>query len=71
MGASTKQALMVIYRSPNGRSNWQPIPPNEVPDWLKRPSYMGRLAAGEMCMKADEGRHGSDWYRAQVATRRL
>lgn len=60
-----KEAMLVIYASPNGRDHWRPVPPSEVPAWLKDPAYMGRLVAGEAAMKADEGRNGSEWYRAE------
>lgn len=59
-----KNALLVIYRSENGRDNWLPIPANEVPSFVKDPVTMGRLMAGEECMDAGEGKHGSAWYRA-------
>lgn len=61
------QAHLVILRSKDGRSDWQPVLPADVPEWTKRPEYMGRLVAGEMCMKCDEGPAGSDWYRAVPA----
>lgn len=59
-----KQAHLVIYRSANGRDNWQPIPAAEVPEFVKDQDTMGRLIAGEECMDAGEGLRGSSWYRA-------
>lgn len=59
-----KEALLVIYRSENGRDNWVPIPAAEVPEFVKAPATMGRLVAGEECMDAGEGKNGSAWYRA-------
>lgn len=59
-----KQAQLVIYKSENGRDNWKPLSPGEVPDWVKAPEVMGRLVAGEACMDAKIGDKGSDWYRA-------
>ena len=59
-----KQARLVIYRSANGRDNWQPIPATDVPEFVKDPVTMGRLVAGQQCMDAGEGSRGSAWYRA-------
>jgi len=63
----TKQALMVIFRSPNGRDNWCPIGEADVPAWVKAAEVMARLVAGEMCMDCQEGENGSDWYRAELS----
>jgi len=59
-----KQAVLVIYRSANGRDGWQPVMQHDVPEWVKEPSIMGRLVAGEQCMDVAEGDAGSYWYRA-------
>lgn len=59
-----KAAHLVIYRSINGRDNWVPVAAADVPAFVKNPATMGRLMAGEECMDAAEGRHGSAWYRA-------
>ena len=59
-----KQATLIIYRSENGRDGWQPVMPDDVPGWVSNPITLGRLIAGEECMKADEGGNGSAWYRA-------
>lgn len=58
------QARLVIFRSANGRDDWQPIAASDVPAFVKDPVTMGRLVAGESCMDAAEGRSGSAWYRA-------
>lgn len=58
------QALLVIYASENGRDGWQPVKADDLPEWVRAPETIGRLVAGEMCMKADEGDKGSLWYRA-------
>lgn len=60
----TRQATLIIYSSPNGRDNWQPVKPEDVPQWLKDPERMAHLVAGEMACKNDEGDRGSDWYKA-------
>ena len=62
------QATLIIYRSAHGRGDWSPILPTEVPEWLKVPDVMGRLVAGEVCMKCDEGDKGSEWYMAEQVT---
>lgn len=59
------QARLVIFVSVNGRDNWHPVKADEVPEWVKDPDNMGRLVAGEACMKCDEGDAGSLWYRAE------
>ncbi len=59
------QARLVIYRSPTGRDNWEPVNQSEVPDWVKEPRVMGRLVAGEMCCDTQIGDKGSDWYMAR------
>lgn len=59
------QARLIIYASPNGRDGWAPVKPEAIPAWVKAPDNVARLVAGEMCMKADEGTAGSDWYRAE------
>lgn len=60
-----KQARLVIYRSANGRDNWEPVAADAVPEFVKDPVTMGRLVAGEQCMDAGEGTRGSAWYRAR------
>lgn len=64
---SQQQARLVIYASDNGRDDWRPIKPEDVPDWVADPDNLGRLVAGEMCMRADDGPAGSPWFRAEVA----
>lgn len=61
---TTKQALLVVYESINGKTDWKPIMASEVPAWVLNPDVMGRLAAGEQCMDAAQGDKGSKWYRA-------
>jgi len=59
-----KQAMLIIYVSPNGRDGWKPLLSDAVPEWVKAPDIMGRLVAGEMCMDAAQGTSGSDWFKA-------
>lgn len=59
-----KRAKLIIYRSENGRDGWEPVGPDELPDWVKHPDNMARMVAGHECMNAAEGEKGSAWYRA-------
>lgn len=61
-------AVIVVFKSPNGREPWTPVDPLLVPAYVKRPEIMGRLIAGEQCMDVAEGAQGGDWYRANRAT---
>lgn len=58
-----KKAVLIIYRSENGRDGWAPVPPKDVPAWVRTPDNIARMVDGEQCMKADEGPSGSAWYR--------
>ena len=60
----TKRAAVVLLASLNGRDGWYMVKPEDVPAWVKDPDTMGRIVAGESCMKCDEGVAGSLWYRA-------
>lgn len=60
-----KQAVFVVYESPNGRDNWRPLQAADVPEWVKHPDIMGKLATGQQCMDAAQGDKGSKWYRAE------
>ncbi len=62
------QAVLIVYKSENGRDNWQPVLPADVPEFVKRPDVMGSLVAGEECMDAAQGSAGSPWYRAIKVT---
>lgn len=72
--AGIKQARLVIFASVNGRDNWHPLLPAEVPAWVREESVMGRLVNGEMCMDTADGHRGvialpaegtgSLWYKA-------
>ena len=61
-------AMMIVYRSPDGEKDWTMVPPADVPDWVKAPDVMGRLVRGEMArgpinlMLPDEMR---PWYRVE------
>ncbi len=62
---TTKQTILVIYESENGRNGWRPLQPSEVPQWVLHPDIMGHLVAGEMCSDPTRGEKGSNWYRAE------
>lgn len=57
------EGILIIYVSPNGRDEWKPVLPVDVPGWLKDPDTLGELVAGEMACKADED--PPLWYRAE------
>jgi len=61
---NTKQAVLVVFESPNGRDNWVPITASECPEWVKHPDIIGKLVAGQQCMDAAQGDKGSKWYKA-------
>jgi hypothetical protein len=63
-----EQAVIVVYKSENGRDNWQPVLPIDVPEWVKEPGTMGKLVAGMECMDPTIGVAGSAWYRATKAS---
>jgi hypothetical protein len=64
------EARLIILRSPDGESDWTPVMPDQVPEWLKDPVVVGRLVNGEMA----QGPSGillpdqfHPWYRAERA----
>jgi hypothetical protein len=59
------EALLVILKSDNGRDNWTPVKPEDVPEWVRAQDNMARLVQGDMCMDPTEGEKGSAWYRAE------
>ena len=61
---TTKQAVLVVFESPNGRDNWVPLMASDVPEWVRHPDIMGKLVSGQQCMDAAQGDKGSKWYRA-------
>ena len=56
---------MVVWKSPNGRDQWEPVKPADVPDWVKAEDVMGRLVNGDMCVDPTLGDSGSDFYRVE------
>lgn len=52
---------LIVYVSANGRDQWHPVKPEEVPAWVKAPEVMARLVSGEECMDCETA---SSWYRA-------
>ena len=61
--SASKQVMLVIYESPNGRDGWRMLKPEEVPGWVREPDNMERLVRGDMCMDCVAE---SAWYRADV-----
>ena len=64
------EAMVVVMRSANGEDGWEPVKPEDVPDWVKEPDCMGRLVAGDMAQGPAEGLLVPDevraWYRAEI-----
>lgn len=60
------EAMLVFWSSPNGRDQWQPVHPVDVPLWcVEDPDRLGRMVAGDMVMLPTEGDRGSLWYRCE------
>lgn len=57
------QSVLIIYTSPNMRDPWTQIEPAAVPEWLKHPDIMSRMASGAAVMDP-RSVSGSDWFRA-------
>lgn len=57
------EGILIIYVSPNGRDEWKPVLPADVPAWLKDRHVMGELVGGDIACKADED--PPLWYRAE------
>lgn len=62
------QAIFIIWSSAaaDGRTGWEKVKPEDVPDWVLSPKNLGRLVNGYMCMDPTVGEKGSLWYRADV-----
>lgn len=58
-----KKAVVIIYRSANGRDGWEPVKPEDVPPWVTHPDNMAKLVDGLECMDTAEGEKGGYWYR--------
>lgn len=50
------QAMLVIFRSDDGQSGWTPVKPEDVPEWVKSPTTIGRIMDGEMVSD------GTGWF---------
>ena len=55
-----KLARLVVLESESGEAPWHPVPPTDVPEWVKDPEVVGSLIAGEMAQCGDSG-----WFRAE------
>ena len=62
-----KETELIIFESPNGRDQWKPLLPKDVPEWVKDPEIISRMIDGEICMDAKIGDKGSPWYCAEQA----
>ena len=54
------QAVFVIWRSQDGRTGWEKVKPEDVPEWVTHPAVLGRLVNGDMCMDPMLGERGSE-----------
>jgi hypothetical protein len=46
---------LVVYTSPDGKTNWTKLKPQDVPDWLKDPDTLGSILEGNLAHKRAEG----------------
>lgn len=57
-----KEVEMVVLSSGDGDYPWEPVPPQDVPDWIKNdPRVVGNLVDGQMARRGQ-----GLWYRAEV-----
>ena len=65
----------IVYRAEHPDGPWEPVKPEDVPEWVKEQEVLGRLLQGMMAMDK-EGEiftgsnnepfeYGSEWYRAE------
>lgn len=40
---SLKEDHLVIFRSPNGETDWTPLKPEDHPEWIKHPAVLGTM----------------------------
>src|ERR1700687_305772 len=57
-----RQARLIIWFSQDGETDWKPLLPADVPEWLKDFTVMRHLVEGEIASR-DGGKTG--WYRAE------
>ena len=60
--SEAKQGHLIIYVSPSYKGPWDPLKPEDVPEWIKDQDILGELVAGQMC--SDPKKDGK-WYRAE------
>lgn len=61
----TKEAMLVILRSLNGRDHWELVKPEDVPEWVKDPDNMAHLVRGDACMLDGDDQVDDHWYCAR------
>ena len=59
-----KKGIFVIYGSKNGRDNWFPVKPEDVPEWVKDKEVLGHLVNGNCAQRCDDD--SELIYRAEV-----
>lgn len=70
-----REVMAVVYKAKTPEGPWEPVKPENVPEWVKDSEVMGRLLQGMICMDKhgeiyiencpDPLEYGSDWYAAQ------
>lgn len=58
--------LVVLMKKHQNAREWEPLKPEDVPDWVKAPEVMGHLVKGECCTNETRGK---EWYCALPAER--
>lgn len=59
-----RQVVLVFYKSVDGETNWQPVPPEDVPAFCKTDDCLRRFIAGDMAQAMTQTGDGP-WYRAE------
>lgn len=56
--------VVVLKKAHQNARNWEPVKPEDVPEWLKAPEVMGQLVKGQCAHKESAGK---EWYVARPA----
>jgi hypothetical protein len=56
------EALLVVFKGRTKYGPWEPVKPEDVPDWVKDETHMTHLMSGEY-LQADDGTDEAEWYR--------
>lgn len=64
MNSPMRLVNLIIYASDDGRDNWEPVKPVDVPLWVRSPDVLAALESGQECLNSAEGPAQARWYRA-------